>query len=184
MIKLNLGCQLHYFDGWVNMDIVGDDKDWKVDIVADVSKLPQEDNSVDFIYAGHLVEHFYPDTLTPVIAEWRRVLKPGGKLVIVTPDCGSVFKDYASGKLTIEHTWQQIYGRIYHYDSAPERHHIAFDEAMLRSMCMGYKMGGHESISWSGLDNLDFNAPPEELVPFMDKHISRAHYQLGIILTK
>ncbi len=179
VVKLNLGCQIHHFEGWVNQDIVSDDPNIKAELTCDAADLPYEDETVDFIYAGHLVEHYYPDTLWKAISEWHRVLKKGGKLVILTPDCGTVFKDYAIGKLTsIEDTWQQIYGRIYHYDGAPERHHIAFDHGTLLQMtkaCDGF---------WYGWDNFDFNNPPEELVPFMDTHISRGAYQLGIILTK
>lgn len=174
-MKLNLGCQIHYFEGWTNQDIVGDDPNMKVDLVCDAVKLPLEDNSVDFIYAGHLVEHFYPDTLAAAIAEWKRVLKPGGTLVIITPDCGTVFRHYASGQIQdIEGTWQQIYGRIYHYDRDSERHHIAFDWTKLCQM-----VG-----AWGTSHQLDFNNPPEELVPMMDTHISRGAYQLGIVLTK
>lgn len=42
------------------------------------------DGSVDFIIARHSLEHF----IDPVqaLAEWRRVLKPGGKMVVVLPD--------------------------------------------------------------------------------------------------
>jgi SAM-dependent methyltransferase len=135
-----------------------------------------------------LVEHFYPDTLPAAIAEWRRVLKFGGKLVIVTPDCGSVFKDYAVGKFdSIESVWQQVYGRIYHYDGASERHHIAFDWHQLAKMVGIVKWQGVVMINsggWSRATPFNFNAPPVELVPFMDKHISRGAYQLGIVLTK
>lgn len=176
-MKLNLGCQIHYFEpDWVNIDIVGDDPNMKVDIAADVRWLPMGADMADFIYAGHLVEHFYPDTLIEALKEWRRVLKPGGKLVIVTPDSGAVMRDYAAGKFGIESTWQQIYGRIYHYDRESERHHIAFDNFMLHKMV--------NEVAWSDIKLLDFNNPPAELVPFMDKHISRGAYQLGIILTK
>ena len=189
MLKLNLGCQIHYFEGWTNVDIIGNDPNIKVDINADACHLPMiADETVDFSYAGHLVEHFYPDTLGVAISEWHRVLRPGGRLVVVTPDCGSVFKDYASGKLkTIEETWQQIYGRIYHYDSPPERHHIAFDEECLRKMLASDTHGptiGVRPYRWSRMERLDFNHPPAELVPFMDSHISRATYQLGLVLTK
>lgn len=175
-MKLNLGCQIHAFEGWVNQDIVGDDPNIKADIVCDAAELPLEDNSVDFIYSGHLVEHYYPDTLEAAISEWYRVLKPGGKLVILTPDCGAVFKDYAAGKLrSIEDTWQQIYGRIYHYDAAPERHHIAFD---FQTLC------DRTGSLWLSKESFDLNNPPEELVPQMDVHISRGAYQVGIVLTK
>jgi predicted SAM-dependent methyltransferase len=184
---LNLGCQVHHFDSqpdmeWINQDVVGDDENIKVELVCDAADLPLETNSIDFIYAGHLVEHFYPDTLAAAIRSWHRVLKPGGKLVIVTPDCGAIFRDYASGRLSsIADTWQQIYGRIYHYDRPEERHHIAFDDLKLREMVL-------ESTSyndrWGGLMHLNFDHPIDELKPFMDTHISRGAYQLGIIVEK
>lgn len=180
-MKLNLGCQVHYFEGWVNQDVVGDDPNMRVDLVCDAAKLEGvADGSVDFIYAGHLVEHFYPDTLPAAIREWHRVLKHGGKLAIVTPDSGAVMRDYAAGKLqSIEATWQQLYGRIYHYDRESERHHIAFDDAQLRKM-----VDDAVGRAWKGIEPLNFNNPPAELAPFMDVHISRGAYQLGLILTK
>jgi SAM-dependent methyltransferase len=156
---------------------VGDDPNVKVDLACDVSVLPFEVGSVDFIYAGHLIEHFYPNQILRVLQEWHRVLKPGGRLVVVTPDCGAVFKDYARGRLpSIEAVWQQVYGRIYDYDRESERHHIAFDWDQL------YKMVN--SVPWDRSVPMDFDHPPEELVPFMDIHISRGAYQLGIVLTK
>jgi predicted SAM-dependent methyltransferase len=157
-MKLNLGCQVHYFEGWVNQDIIGDDPNMRVDMVCDANTLPYENDTVDFIYAGHLVEHYYPDTLAVAVAEWKRVLRPGGKLVIVTPDCGSVFRDYAD------------------YDRESERHHIAFDPTQLLRMV--------DSPSWTYATPMDFQRVPEELEPFMDAHISRGAYQLGVILTK
>lgn len=186
-MNLNLGCQVHYFEGWTNQDVVGDDPNMKVDLVCDAVALPLEDNSVDFIYAGHLVEHFYPDTLPYAIAEWKRVLKPGGKIAIITPDSGAVMKDYARGVLSIDATWQQIYGRIYHYDRESERHHIAFDWPMLAKMVGIDKWMGTQMINiggWSNAIPFNFNSPPEELIPFMDSHISRGAYQVGIVLTK
>lgn len=178
-MKINLGCQIHYFEGWTNQDIVGDDPNMKVDMVCDAAHLPVLDGTVDFIYAGHLVEHYFPNTLRDALKEWHRVLKPGGKIVIVTPDCGAIFRDYAMGKLqSIEATWQQIYGRIYDYDRESERHHIAFDEPELWNYCHA------PDTPWAHAEMLNFNATPDEIAPFMGTHISRGGYQLGIVLTK
>lgn len=176
MIKLNLGCQIHYIEGWINQDIVGDDPNIRIDINCDADKLPLEDNSVDFIYAGHLIEHLYPDTVQRYLQEWFRVLKHGGKVVIVTPDSGKHFKLYSEGKLTIEHLLQPVYGRIYSYDSLPERHHMLFDwQTLFDTISL---------VPFGNIWKMDFNHPPEELVPLMDNYISRSDMQVGIIAEK
>ena len=59
---------------------------------ADVSKdnLPYEDNYFDIVYHKSLIEHLYsPDQL---MKETYRVLKPGGRVVILTPDWVSQMK--------------------------------------------------------------------------------------------
>lgn len=59
---------------------------------ADLGKerLPFPDNTFDVVYHKSLIEHFYsPQHL---MEETRRVLKPGGKAVILTPDWRSAMK--------------------------------------------------------------------------------------------
>jgi predicted SAM-dependent methyltransferase len=46
-----------------------------------------DDNTFSDIYASHVLEHFdYASELLPVLKEWYRVLKPGGKLHVSVPD--------------------------------------------------------------------------------------------------
>jgi len=55
----------------------------------DVSKpFPFKDGSLDFIYAGELIEHLY-DT-RKFLAECNRVLKPEGTLVMTTPNLATL----------------------------------------------------------------------------------------------
>lgn len=51
---------------------------------ADMASLPFDDAQFDAVVSRHVIEHD-PDTWG-VLREWARVLKPGGRLVIVTPD--------------------------------------------------------------------------------------------------
>ncbi|OGL48169.1 MAG: hypothetical protein A3H37_04400 [Candidatus Schekmanbacteria bacterium RIFCSPLOWO2_02_FULL_38_14] len=60
----------------------------KVDISKDT--LPFDDNSIDIIYHKSLLEHFYsPEHL---MKETYRVLKPDGRVIILTPDWISQMK--------------------------------------------------------------------------------------------
>lgn len=47
-------------------------------------KLPFTDGSLDWLYSSHLLEDFYD--WNPILDEWIRVIKPGGKLIILVPD--------------------------------------------------------------------------------------------------
>jgi len=50
----------------------------------DACALPFSDARFDKAVAQHLIEHF--EDTNEVLSEWRRVLRPGGLLVIVTPN--------------------------------------------------------------------------------------------------
>lgn len=54
--------------------------------VCDVTKdaLPYDDESIDVIYHKSVIEHVYDPM--PLMQETLRVLKPGGKVIILTPD--------------------------------------------------------------------------------------------------
>lgn len=49
-------------------------------------KLPFLNESLDFVYSSHLLEDFPPEDRKRVMAEWLRVLRPGGNLVILVPE--------------------------------------------------------------------------------------------------
>ncbi len=80
--KLNLGCGETKKDGYVNVD-------WSAlvhpDVVHDLNKLPYpfSDNSFDLIEAYHVLEHLDKPFL--VMAEFHRILAPGGTLHIKVP---------------------------------------------------------------------------------------------------
>ena len=52
--------------------------------LADALRLPFDDGAFHAIVAQHLIEHFErPD---PVLQEWGRILAPGGRIVVATPN--------------------------------------------------------------------------------------------------
>lgn len=63
------------------MELAGSVK--KVDIIASGDNIPLEDNSVDFVFSSHVLEHFYD----PVSAlnEWLRLVKPNKYVVMIIP---------------------------------------------------------------------------------------------------
>lgn len=59
-----------------------------VDVVADVAKLPFEDNECEGVMSRNLIEHFGRHEYFDVVKEWVRVLQPGGFLRVETVDMG------------------------------------------------------------------------------------------------
>lgn len=81
-MKLNIGCGSDIREDYINIDRA---KNPGVDVVFDLEELPYpfEDNSVDEIYASHILEHFQ-DPIA-IIHELHRILKVGGQLRIKVP---------------------------------------------------------------------------------------------------
>ena len=86
-VKLHLGSGRHRWDGWINVDF-----DDRADIQCDLKTLPFEDGYADVAVAVHVIEHFYQWEALPVLLEWRRVLKPGGKLILELPSMDKVLR--------------------------------------------------------------------------------------------
>lgn len=90
---LDFGCGSKPYEGlfvncesYIGVDIVNsghNHKDSKVDVFWDGKTLPFDDNYFDVCVSFEVFEHvFAPEA---VLAELKRVLKPGGSLVITTP---------------------------------------------------------------------------------------------------
>lgn len=82
-MKLNLGCGPDHKAGYINIDLYCPDADLKHDLT---KPLPFEDESVDEIWASHVIEHLSRDEWEFAKNDWARVLKKGGKLEIFCPE--------------------------------------------------------------------------------------------------
>jgi SAM-dependent methyltransferase len=56
-------------------------------------------SSIDAIFSSHNIEHLYPHEVSITLAEFLRVLKPDGFVVLTCPDLQSVAKLIAEDKL-------------------------------------------------------------------------------------
>jgi SAM-dependent methyltransferase len=118
--KLNLGCGPNAPVGWLNVDgswnawfahhphlrkvlatvglinATNQGAQWNVKpIVHDLRKpLPFKDNAFSAVYASHVLEHLYLVEAQKLLAECKRVTKPGGVVRIVVPDLHSMVVDY------------------------------------------------------------------------------------------
>src|SRR5579863_148355 len=76
-IKLNIGCGTDYKKGWINIDNNSDENIKKLDLNWDLrNPLPFKDNSVDFIFNEHFIEHLTVEEGLKSNIDFKRVLKP------------------------------------------------------------------------------------------------------------
>jgi predicted SAM-dependent methyltransferase len=81
MRKLNLGCGSNILAGWENHDS-------DVDIR---NPLPYEDESIDFIFIEHCVEHVTTPDAVRFFAECLRILKYEGTLRVAVPSGDKIY---------------------------------------------------------------------------------------------
>jgi len=82
----------------IRLDI---DPSVKPDITGSTTNMSAvETASMDAVFSSHNIEHLYPHEVPLALAEFRRVLKPTGFLVVTCPDLQEVARLVAEGKLT------------------------------------------------------------------------------------
>src|SRR3990167_1420576 len=82
----NLGCGDRHWTNWINVDLSSD-----ADLRCDIRKLTIESDTADAVAAIHVLEHFYQWEVLDLLTEWKRVLKPGGKMILELPCMDKVF---------------------------------------------------------------------------------------------
>ncbi len=91
-MRLNIGAGVTEIPGYTNVDR-------KLGMEAYPLDYPNE--SVEAIYASHVLEHFSYNQTLDVLKDWVRTLKPGGVLKVAVPDfdkiCEWYLSDHAEG---------------------------------------------------------------------------------------
>jgi len=128
-LRLNLGCGKFPLSGFVNVDM---DEEVKPDMICDILDLPYEEDSVDEIYAGHILEHFDWKEGEEALQYWFHLLKPGAKISVTVPDFDVLAKEYilnpTAGRLR---EFNDLY--IYSYrQKSPHRY--AYNAALLEEV--------------------------------------------------
>ena len=86
-LRLNIGAGRHVLDGWINIDVAASPRASRPpDIINDARSIDLPDQCAIEVMAIHLIEHFYRWEVPTVLAEWRRLLKPGGKIALECPN--------------------------------------------------------------------------------------------------
>ena len=90
--RLNIGCGYNTLPGWLNVDLGGGIRSA---VWMDATRtFPIPTGSINAVLCEHMVEQVSKNDAAVLIGEVFRVLSPGGKFRIVTPDLGAMIDLY------------------------------------------------------------------------------------------
>lgn len=139
-VMLNIGCGTDYKTDWINIDNNSDNNIARLDLNWDLRfPLPFEDNSVDYIFHEHFIEHLTVEEGQTALKDFLRVLRPGGVMRIATPDLETTVDKYIN--LPIEE------------DSVLKKFGLDFIKTKAERINIGFRWWGHKWIyDWDELN--------------------------------
>ncbi len=110
----------------------------RIDIESE--KIPRDDNYYDSVLCSEVIEHLDVDPMF-MLSEINRVLKPGGTLILTTPNACSTHAIY---KILRGH--EPYFYMQYHKDRSPYRHNYEYSKYTLEKVL---KAAGFSGKVWS-----------------------------------
>jgi predicted SAM-dependent methyltransferase len=166
-VRLHLGCGDKYITGFVHVDVLPYDH---VDHIAKVDSLDfVDDQSVDLIYASHLLEHFGRHEYLGVLAEWFRVLRVGGVLRLGVPDFRAISEEYLASNTLGDILGLCMGGQRDEWDF----HKMIFDEQTLEHDLRAVGFTSIRRWDWRETEHRDIDDYTQAYLPHMDKSAGR-----------
>lgn len=168
---LNFGCGSIQPDGWVNVDRADFGQPLILDAL-DGDGLGFRDDHFDGILCSHSLQENGYDDLPVVLAELRRILRPGGVLRVLCPNIEAAFAAYQRG----DRAWFPVNDREPDLDDALCVYLNWFGTA--KSLCTGRRLvtlltragfidatpAGYGQSRLSGLAGLDDREPEDQII--------------------
>lgn len=150
-MRLNLGAGEDRREGYLSVDLRPD----VADVVADVRRLPFDTETVEEILAFDILEHLPPTYTEATLAEWRRVLVPGGLLTLKVPNMYQLCRWVVEG-ISVQAALTNIYGgHKFGPDGELDHHCVGWTPEMLHRLLHG---AGFDVVSDDGGLNMTLEA--------------------------
>ena len=165
MIKINMGCGWRDFgEDWVHID----GGDYPHLDSKNIFNLPYEDNTVDLIYASHVIEYFNREEVKNVLNEWIRVLKPNGKLRLAVPNFEEMVKLYLNKDVKLDNILGPLYGEM-PMGEETIYHRTTYDYISLENLLTNLGMKNVQTWNWRETSHSEFDDHSQAYIPHMDK---------------
>lgn len=132
LVCLNLGCGNKKLKGFINIDERAlPDIEYPSTDIRNLAMF--KNDSVDYIYVCHVLEHLVRSDTFAALKEWNRILKPNGLIRIAVPDWDAVV-DYYLKNRDLENILNLLYGSRGDQEKNELLHRRVFNFANLRSL--------------------------------------------------
>ena len=170
MLRLHLGCGQKFIPGFYHVDIQPYPHIDQLCSVDTLSFVP--DDTVELIYACHVLEHFGRFQIVDVLQEWCRVLQAGGILRLSVPDfaaCAAIYyeqglKDGLSGLVGLVSGGQR---------DDTDFHHMIFDAPLLSGLLLQAGFSEVRRWDWRNTEHSEVDDYSQAHLPHMDKENGR-----------
>lgn len=164
--KLQLGSGEFLLKGWLNTELYGGKERFPLDLL---EPFPLPDNSFNYVYSEHTIEHFTYDQGVQILKESFRILKKGGKIRISTPDLFFLIKLYYQKKTSVQKQYLQWAAEVNYHDNKKATdtfiinnfvrawgHKFIYDYKTLKTLLeeVGFKNVRHVRVGQSSDPNL------------------------------
>lgn len=172
-MKLHLGCWHREIPGFVHVDLCDMPH---IQHQSGIDRLPFiDDGSAQLVYCSHAFEYFDRQQAVAVLAEWRRVLAPGGVLRLAVPDFAALATVYReTGDLS------KLLGPLYGRMTIPTRdgdstlyHRTTYDFASLAGLLQANGFRDVQLWDWRRTEHAHVDDFSQAYFPHMDKDNGR-----------
>ena len=181
--KLQIGSGRNYIEGWLNTDFLA--KPPKYPFLNATKSFPLPDSRFVRIYSEHMIEHIDQKSGENMLRECFRVLKPGGRIRIETPDLERMCALYSNKETADAQAYVKYHTREFGLPGYPATtcfavnnimrnwdHLFVYDEEMLR-LAM-------EKAGFVNLKRYGWNVTEDEKFA---NTTQRAHYEFSFFET-
>jgi predicted SAM-dependent methyltransferase len=165
--KLQLGAGRNYLEGWLNSDFRA--KHPQFILINVTYRFPLVSASFDRVYSEHMIEHISLADGETMLAESFRVLKPGGRIRIETPNLETLCNLYVNRDVTDSQSFCKMVAEKYGDKKYPPTtcfainnhmhnwgHIFVYDKEMLKMLLENAGFRDIKQYAWGETDDAEF----------------------------
>ena len=162
-MKLHLGCGNKRIEGFINIDCRYLPT---VDVVENIRFLRTfKNNSVELIYASHVLEHFSRWEYKQCLRRWFEILQPGGIARIAIPDFEMICEHYMKFR-----DLRKLSGLLYGGQDYEENNHFwCWDSDNIKKELFEIGFSSIKKYDWKKTEHSHIDDCSQAYLPHMDK---------------